>query len=58
MALPNDPMILLSYLNTQLRDSFDSLEEFCKANDADAEAIQKKLSAVGFTYDAAQNRFK
>lgn len=58
MAIPNDPMILLSYLNTQLRDFYSSLEEFCKANDADAEAIQEKLSAAGFTYDAAQNRFK
>lgn len=32
MSLPNDPMILLSYVNTQLRDFYSSLEEFAKTN--------------------------
>ena len=58
MNLPNDPVILLSYLNTQLRDQYPSLEEFCKANALDAEAIQKKLAAIGYVYDPGQNRFR
>ncbi len=58
MNIPNDPMILLSWLNTQLRDTGDSLAEFCKSNALDAEAIAEKLAAVGFRYDPAQNRFK
>lgn len=58
MHIPNDPAILLSFLNTQLRDFYPSLEEFCKANDLDADAICQKLSQIGYTYDAAQNRFR
>ena len=56
--IPQDPMILLSYLNTQLRDTGDSLTEFCKARGLDAETVTEKLAAVGFRYDAAQNRFR
>ncbi len=58
MNLPNDPMILLSYLNTQLRDSGEELAEFCKAHALDMEAIIEKLKAVGFTYDPQQRRFR
>ena len=28
--LPQDPMILLSYLNTKLRDDYDSLAALCE----------------------------
>ena len=28
--LPQDPFILLSFVNTQLRDRFDSLEALCE----------------------------
>lgn len=58
MNIPNDPVILLSFLNTQLRDNYPSFEELCKANDLDAQAIADKLSAIGYTYDENQNRFR
>ena len=29
--LPKDPVILLSYINTQLRDFYPSLDAFCEA---------------------------
>ena len=58
MQIPNDPAILLSFLNTQLRDFYPSLEEFCKSNDVDAQAITAKLSMIGYTYDPEQNRFR
>ncbi|MBR3630311.1 MAG: DUF4250 domain-containing protein [Oscillospiraceae bacterium] len=58
LNLPNDPAILLSYINTQLRDFYPSFEEFCKANDCDMESIAAKLAMIGYTYDAAQNRFR
>ena len=29
MNIPNDPMILLSFVNTKLRDEYSTLEEFC-----------------------------
>lgn len=58
MAIPNDPMILLSYINTQLRDNYSSLSELCRAMDIDAEELKVKLSSVGFSYDSEQNKFK
>lgn len=58
MNLPNDPAILVSYLNTQLRDFYPSLEEFCKANDCDMQEILRKLAGIGYTYDEKQNRFR
>lgn len=57
-ALPKDPMILLSYVNTQLRDNYSSLDEMCSGVDADKSEILDVLSAAGFEYDAEQNRFR
>ena len=56
--LPQDPMILLSYLNTRLRDDYDSLDALCEDLDLDRAALEEKLDAVGFSYDAEQNRFR
>ena len=56
--LPNDPMILLSYLNTQLRDRYDSLAALCEDLDADEDALREKLAAAGFTYDSERNQFR
>ncbi len=58
MQLPKDPAILLSYLNTQLRDQYPSLTEFCKTNDCDRAAIEQALAVIGYHYDAEQNRFR
>jgi len=52
-----DPNILLSYLNTKLRDDYPSLEEFCKSTDEDQQEIEQILSKIGYTYDAQANRF-
>jgi biotin operon repressor len=56
--LPNDPMILLSYLNTRLRDDYASLDALCEDLDLSRAELEKKLEAVGFAYDAEQNRFR
>lgn len=56
--IPNDPVILLSYLNTQLRDNYSSLAEFCKANGVDEAAICDKLAMINYEYDPQQNQFK
>lgn len=57
MSLPNDPMILLSYVNTQLRDFYPSLEEFAKTNGINADTIKEKLSVIGYEYNAELKRF-
>ena len=55
--LPKDPVILLSFINTKLRDEFESLEELCAALVADARALSDTLAALDYHYDPAANRF-
>ena len=57
MNLPNDPVILLSFVNTKLRDEYPDLEELCLALGSDAGYISDKLSSIGYVYDSALNRF-
>ncbi len=58
MQIPNDPFILFSYLNTQLRDTGMTLERFCEEHELDAQALTEKLAKAGFRYDEAQRRFR
>lgn len=58
MNIPKDPMILLSFVNTKLRDEYRSLEEFCKEHNLDVEALKKKLEEIGFEYNAKLKQFK
>lgn len=55
--IPRDPAILLSFVNTKLRDEFDSLDDLCAALDADAADIAEALAALDYHYDAAHNQF-
>jgi hypothetical protein len=55
--LPKDPFILLSYVNTMLRDHYPSREAFLEAVDADPDELEQRLSAVGVHYDAATNQY-
>jgi len=57
MTIPQDPFILYSYLNTQLRDHYSSLEEFCKAKGCNSQELCQKLSEAGFKYSPETNRF-
>ena len=57
MAVPNDPIILLSYINTQLRDFYCDLDDLCKSLDINREETESKLSDVGYVYDADRNQF-
>ena len=58
MTLPNDPVMLLSFVNTQLRDFYSSFELFCEENDFDMEAIKNKLSMIDYEYNENNNRFE
>lgn len=55
--MPKDPMMLLSYVNTQLRDNYPSLQELCAAEGAEEEAVKEKLSQIDYEYDAELNKF-
>ena len=57
MAIPKDPVMLLSYLNTQLRDAYPSLEELCAALDLDQQEIETKLEMIDYHYQKDRNQF-
>lgn len=57
MSIPNDPVILLSFLNTQLRDNYNSLGEFCKANSVDEGQLRQKLALINYEYSPERNQF-
>lgn len=57
MNMPNDPVMLLSFVNTQLRDNYDSLEELAASYGVDVSSIVSKLEAINYTYDRDSNRF-
>ena len=57
MALPNDPIMLLSVVNLKLRDFYKNLDALCEDMDADKAGLCAKLLAVGYEYDAQRNQF-
>lgn len=55
--LPEDPMMLLSYVNTQLRDFYPDLASFCKSQDVAEEDLKNKLKTIDYEYDEKLNKF-
>ena len=57
MALPKDPILLLSVINMKLRDFYSSLDALCDDLDEDKNEITARLSAAGYEYDENSNQF-
>ena len=57
MSLPKDPVMLLSVVNTKLRDFYPSLEELAKAEGVTEEEIIQKLAMINYEYDENRNQF-
>ena len=55
--LPNDPIIILSVVNTKLRDFYSDLDEMCDDLQIDREELESKLASVGYKYRKEQNQF-
>lgn len=55
--LPNDPVILLSVINTKLRDYYPTLDALCDDIDIDKAELVKKLAAIGYEYKETRNQF-
>ena len=56
--LPKIPTVLLSVINTKLRDRYSSLDELCEDLDESKEEIEKILSSIGYYYNEELNQFK
>ena len=57
MNLPKDPFMLLSFINTKLRDDFSSLDELCKSLSVDKNDIIETLKKIDYIYDKDKNSF-
>ena len=57
MTLPKDPVMLLSLINTKLRDYNSSLDDLCKEYNLDKEYITEKLSMIDYHYNEERNQF-
>lgn len=55
--LPTDPIILLSYVNTKLRDEFPSLDDLCQSLDVDQASLEETLLKINYQYSTTQNQF-
>ena len=57
MNLPDDAMMLLSVVNTKLRDFYKNLDELCDDINVDKQEILEKLKAIDYEYNEQLNRF-
>ena len=55
--LPNDPIMLMSFINMKLRDFYPSLEALCEDMEINRQELEDRLRAAGFEYNNATNRF-
>ncbi|WP_283388241.1 DUF4250 domain-containing protein [Barnesiella viscericola] len=56
-TLPEDPMILFSFINTKLRDNYVSLDALCDDMHISKADLVAKLGSAGFEYNPSQNKF-
>ena len=57
MNIPKDPIMMLSFVNTQLRDNYSSLSDLAKSFGEDENVIIEKLAEVGYSYNVENNQF-
>lgn len=57
MQIPNDPAILLGFVNMKLRDFYKNLDDMCDDMQLDKKEIEDKLAVIGYNYKAERNQF-
>ncbi len=55
--IPQDPIMLLSFINLKLRDFYSCLENCCEDLDISRAELEEKLAGIGYHYDRDKNRF-
>lgn len=58
MILPKDSIMLLSVVNTELRDRYPSLEELAKAYGVTEQEIIDQLAMIKYEYQPETNQFR
>lgn len=57
MNIPKDPAILLSFINTRLRDDYTSLDELCASLGLERGELDSKLALIDYHYSETENQF-
>lgn len=57
MQLPTDSNMLLSYINTMLRDKYSDLDKLCTELEISRSNIEDKLMSINYIYSRELNRF-
>ena len=55
--IPNEPVMLLSYVNTQLRDYYSSLDALCEDKGIGKEVLVEKMKSIEYVYEVDRNQF-
>ena len=55
--IPKDPVILLCYVNTELRDYYESLEALCTCSGIKTKDLISQLDQIDYHYDSDTNQF-
>jgi len=58
MELPRDAMMLLSVVNTKLRDEFEDLDDLCEYYGVEKSEIMEKLAEIDYSYDDDLKKFR
>ena len=54
----NEPNVLLSVINTKLRDKYESIDILCEDLDYSKEQVDEILNSIGYYYEASTNQYK
>ena len=55
--IPKDPVMLLSYVNTQLRDFYSSLDALCEDKGIEKEELVEKMKSIEYVYEVDRHQF-
>ena len=55
--LPKDPVMLLSVINTKLRDQYPSLDALVEDMGINKADIETALNTINYEYDSIRNQF-
>lgn len=56
-GLPKDPMLLLSVVNTKIRDYYHTLDALCEDMQADKDNIIDTMRGIDYEYDESRHQF-
>lgn len=52
-----DPNILVSLINTKLRNNYSSLDELCEDLNINRNQLENKLKKIDYHYNTTRNQF-